>query len=370
MASFKYLGRTIAALLKEENPRGRFCNINCAGEVIFPAEKFTMRDCPDTEGELHHFFKGYETAIPAFYVRSLKNGMCYTSGEEVYTSEGQVILDHTTLRKTPPVRWRRFLKDVTHIRGKVAQLRQIGWENNYYHWLTECLESLYLIRKSGFRPDFYVIANALNFQKQWLSLLGIKEEQIIAADKFIQADELIVPDLLNNWYPVDFRKKLGYQKKWLPHWILELYKETVIPRTGVRKNKKNIFVSRQNAPYRRLLNENALRALLDKYDFTTVHTENLSVEKQLEIFVDAKTIVGVHGAGLTNAMFSDRGTPVLELNTQYYHDSSYRVLFSQTGHPYHYMIGETHDTSVPANEENVHIDPGKFESALRTITGR
>jgi hypothetical protein len=365
---FKNLAVTIKDVMSGK--RGvRFCETDCAEELIYPAEKFSMPELLDIEGKPHRFFGAYETAIPPFYVRSLKNGMCYTFGEEVYTSGGRVIRDHS--RHGPqnadfPVRWRRFLSGVTRIGGKVAHLGLLGIEKNYGHWLLECLGRLHLIRRSGFRPDFYVISNVLDFQKQWLGLLGIREQQIIPVEphRTIQAEELIVPSFISNWGMVEFRGHINYQKQWLPRWIGGLY-------DGFRPESKRggrIYISRENALRRKIVNEDSLFPLLERYGFTVVHLENLPVLEQIEAFANAETVVGLHGAGLTNCVFCPPCASVLEIYPQYYHDSAFRILFSALNLRYFYMVGETSGTSMPPAQENVTIDPDKFEAALRILT--
>jgi capsular polysaccharide biosynthesis protein len=116
------------------------------------------------------------------------------------------------------------------------------------------------------------------------------------------------------------------------------------------------------------VNEDSLLPLLDKYDFAVVHTENLSVREQIETFANAKAVVALHGAGLVNCLFCPPSTPVLEIYPQYYHDPGYRVLFSVRDLRHFYMIGETPDTSMPPRQENVYVDPKKFEMALKILT--
>jgi hypothetical protein len=365
---FKHLAVTIKDVMSGK--RGvHFCETDCAEELIYPAEKFSMPELLDIEGKPHRFFGAYETTIPPFYVRSLKNGMCYTFGEEVYTSDGRVILGHTRQETPPPVRWRRLLGSVTRIRGKVAHLGVSGGERNYFHWLIDCLARLHLIRRSGFRPDFYVASSVLDFQREWLDLLGIREQQIIPADgrMTIQADELIAPGVVFNWKSVEFRKGYPYwQRRWMPHWIGELYKE-FRPKGG--KGKGRIYISRANALCRKIENEDSLLPLLDKYGFTVLHSEKLSVREQIEMFADAEAVVGLHGAGLVNCVFCPPHASVLELYPQYYHDAGHRLLLAALNLRYFYMVGETSDTSVPPIQENVVIDPDKFEAALETLAG-
>jgi capsular polysaccharide biosynthesis protein len=343
-----------------------FHDTGCAEELIYPEENFSLPEFLDIEGKPHRFFEAYETTIPPFYVRSLKNGMCYTSGEEVYASDGRAILDYRFQRTPPPARWRRFLRDATRVRGKVAHLGVLRSENSYYCWMSEYLGLLHLIRKSGFRPDFYVVTNVLDFQKQWLELFGIQERQIISTytGVSIQADELIVPSLISNWEIIKFRGHLWFQKKWLPHWLGDMYQEFS---AGREKRRKRIYISRAKASYRKIVNEDSLLPLLDKYGFTVIYSENLSVWEQIEVFANANAVVGPHGAGLSNCVFCPPYTPVLEIFSQHHHSNGYRLLFAATNLRHFYMIGETPDTSCPPIQENIYVDPEKFEMALKTL---
>jgi capsular polysaccharide biosynthesis protein len=226
---------------------------------------------------------------------------------------------------------------------------------------------LHLIRKSGFRPDFYVVSNALDFQKEWLDLLGIREQQIIPAGAgvSIQADELIVPSFINNWEMIEFREGYpNYQKQWLPRWIGDLYSEF---RVESGKGREWVYISRAHASYRKVANEDSLLPLLEKYGFTVIHSENLSVREKIATFANAKVLVGPHGAGLANGVLFSSHASILEIYPQYYHESGLRILFSALNLRYFYMVGETSDTSMRPQQENVYVDPEKFEAALKIL---
>ncbi|MDR2174868.1 MAG: glycosyltransferase family 61 protein [Synergistaceae bacterium] len=256
---------------------------------------------------------------------------------------------------------------MTRIGGKAAHLGLAGLERNDYHWLCECLVRLHLIRKSGFRPEFYVVSNALDFQKEWLELLGIQERQIIPANAgiTIQADELIVPSFVNNWERIEFREGYpNYQKQWLPRWIGDLYSGF---RTESGNGRERVYISRANAPSRKVVNEDSLLPLLGKYGFTVVRSENLTVREQIETFANAEAVAGPHGAGLANRILCPPHASVLEIYPQYYYDSSYRTLLSALNLRYCYMVGETSDTSMPPQQENVRVAPEKFEAALKML---
>lgn len=49
------------------------------------------------------------------------------------------------------------------------------------------------------------------------------------------------------------------------------------------------------------------------FGFETVYAEDLSFDEQRNLFFETKILVTPHGAGLTNVLFMQPGTKVLEL---------------------------------------------------------
>ncbi|MEQ9121403.1 MAG: glycosyltransferase family 61 protein, partial [Alphaproteobacteria bacterium] len=76
---------------------------------------------------------------------------------------------------------------------------------------------------------------------------------------------------------------------------------------------KRIFISRLDAPKRRLLNHDAVMALLERYGFEHATLSGRSVEEQAALFREADVIVAVHGAALANLVFSPPGQKIIEL---------------------------------------------------------
>jgi hypothetical protein len=68
--------------------------------------------------------------------------------------------------------------------------------------------------------------------------------------------------------------------------------------------KERLYISRQGAKHRRVLNEDALMQLLEKWGFHKVVLEDLPFREQVELFHRAEIIVGPHGAGLGTIFFS------------------------------------------------------------------
>jgi glycosyl transferase family 61 len=80
------------------------------------------------------------------------------------------------------------------------------------------------------------------------------------------------------------------------------------PRPG-----KRIFISRQGAKWRRLLNEDVVRTMLSAWGFQAVDPGTLSIAQQVELAADAEVICGSIGAGMSLVAFAPAGTKVVEL---------------------------------------------------------
>ncbi len=76
---------------------------------------------------------------------------------------------------------------------------------------------------------------------------------------------------------------------------------------------KRVFVLRNRASTRRLLNQDAVAAALqDRFSFEIIDPAALSLAQQALAFRDADIVVGPHGAGLANMVFAARPSLLLE----------------------------------------------------------
>jgi len=341
-------------------------------QLIFPEDKFVMPEMKDVFGQTHKNFHAYEATIPPFYVRSFKNAFCFTNREEIFSLERSVVLEYTSQKNNPFIGVNRKIFHSKHVKkldASVALLSLSGLENNYGHWLMECLGRYYLLEKSKFKPDYYVISNHKPFQKQFIDLLGIENNRIIPSSEntLIQARELIVPSLLNNWEYVDYRGYRFYQKQYLPAWIGNLYKEKVLPKIKKTAPQK-IYISRKLASSRKIENEDEITAYLVKRGFKVYCLETMTVQEQLELFANASIVVGPHGAGFANMIFSPRNTIIFELFPEFYHDAGLRIPAKTLGLNYFYMVGKTRNIeNVHPQKENIYINLNLFIEALNII---
>jgi capsular polysaccharide biosynthesis protein len=186
----------------------------------------------------------------------------------------------------------------------------------------------------------------------------------------LQADTIIIPSLINtyrNWDVVDSRGYTCYRKQWLPSWIGNLYRENIETANYINAKTK-IYISRALADYRKIENEDEVVNLLQGRGYGVYHLETMTVLEQIKLFSTASIVIGTHGAGFSNIYFCDRGTIIFEFFSEYYQDSSFKVLANVLGLEYHYTIGTTHRTEgIHPQQENIYIDVSKLEIALELV---
>jgi hypothetical protein len=117
---------------------------------------------------------------------------------------------------------------------------------------------------------------------------------------------------------------------------------------GEPDGRRRIYISRNRARFRKVLNEDELSARLRDYGFETFFGEEVSLSEQIELFSASEILLGIHGAGLTNSIFMRPGSRIIELrrkeaekNTGYWH------LADSLDHRYYYYNG------IPDSEKSI-----------------
>ena len=121
-----------------------------------------------------------------------------------------------------------------------------------------------------------------------------------------------------------------------------------------------IYLSRQNSNSRNLINEGDLIAKLKSKNFIIVDTNNMSIFEQIKICSAADVIVGPTSSALTNTVFSQKGTRVIEIIPKYKHDyeTGFKIRYSKICKylKLNYMSIE----ADPVNNDNLNRDTNKF----------
>jgi capsular polysaccharide biosynthesis protein len=92
----------------------------------------------------------------------------------------------------------------------------------------------------------------------------------------------------------------------------------------------------------------------------------MSFKEQMVLFRDAELIIGPHGAGLTNMVWST-DTKVIEIFGSIF-KPLYGVLADQIGHEYTYISGESLGYNTKKLNMNIKADIEKIEKEINKTT--
>ena len=82
-----------------------------------------------------------------------------------------------------------------------------------------------------------------------------------------------------------------------------------------KKPLKNLYVRRGKVTNRKVINEQNVEKLLSKYNYEIIDCADLSVDDQILKFSEAKNIIIIHGASITNLLFVPNNINVVEIRS-------------------------------------------------------
>jgi len=255
-------------------------------------------------------------------------------------------------------------KNITKISGRVAVIAH-SFHGIFGHWFNEIVGRLIILQESGVEYDWLYAPKYAPYMKATYELYNIPLDKIIDPTEGIvgiQADELIVPSLTmrllpcltdpvnDGWPTTDF---------W-PKWITGNVRAHYLPLVQARINDYNfslkVFISRKDAPGRHMLNEDEVFALFEAQGFKRYSLSKLSVLEQAILFYGADSIVAAHGSGLTNMIFCQPGTKILEIFQHLYDASLYNLAQDMQCEYYCLKMVPDHELSYVMTSTVVPVD--------------
>lgn len=332
---------------------------------IFTSHTFYMPELKDIEG--NNNVKPYSAKVPQSNVNIIKNGIFIPGSEEIYTSDLKV-LNELTAQKINLKKGlsKRRIKEYKKINGKILCLSMSGLERSYYHFTIEYLARWYLFAKSNLKYDYIDYDEKNQFQRDLFKLLDIPERKKIPKhfqNVPIQANELIVPDFINNWEEhILPNGRIHCMKQYLPNWFDQVHKNL---RQKSNSSVKRIYISRSKVYRRKIANEDDIIKLISNYGFRVFYMEDLDLDKQISLFNNAEVIISAHGAALSNIVYCSSTFKLLEIFPKNYFDSSYRILTRFLKCDYNYLVGESiNNSNLDPQKENIYVNCEKLKKWL------
>jgi capsular polysaccharide biosynthesis protein len=287
---------------------------------------------------IHWKFRGeYKEARSPMFVATIPQGRVWGNAGAVITPDdyllGQVSREFFKTSEENSVFYQFKLARPKRIRGRAAVLATAGGRT-YFHWMCDILPRIHLLKLARqFDSINYFIINSYQFpfHKETLQILGIPESKIIYSTNHwmfhIKADELIVPSL---------PAKLDTVTRWSCDFLQRTFLKPLLN----QYLKKRLYISRRSAPNRKLIDEEEVLKILIPKGFEVIMTEGMSVQDQAQLFAQAEWVIAPHGAGLTNLVFCQPGTQVIDIFSPNWVNPCYWILSQEMGLVYHYIIGK------------------------------
>jgi hypothetical protein len=317
------------------------------------------------------FVSELSRTLPSAGVGIIREGRIITSMGAVVTPDDDLVneVSHTGAGDNPyshPLFSKFRLPEITRIDARVAVITMypgnLPGRPYYGHWLWDILPRLHLLEKSGIAWDKLVVPQVARYERESLALLGLDPTSIIPdQDLQIQAAEAVVPSLTG--FPI------GNYAAWACQWLRDRFLPLAPPPSP--SQPRRLYISRAKAATRRVLNEDAIMSALAPLGFERVFLEEHSFLDGVRLLRDAEVVVSPHGSNITNIVFCQPGTPVIEIFSPKWVASCHYSVACQVGLNYGYVLGEGRIRVAPGGlSEDIIVEPTDLVALLDKMTSR
>ncbi len=269
----------------------------------------------------------------------------------VFTDDRVLLSDLSPVIRVPPdahpVFRHPLLRRPTTVEGTAAVITGPS-PHNLAHWLYGVVPRLLLLwrRDPGFAGVDRVILPSLTceFQRATIGRFAVPASKVVEADNgtFLRVDRLIAPSFVSPAHVA-------------PEWLLRGLNE-IFDGYGDSAGYERVYISRDDAIGRRVINEDELLPILERRGFRKVLLSGLQLSQQIGIFRGAQTIVAAHGAGLSLLAFCRPGTKVIEIFSPSYVNLMYWCVADTGNLDYQCCMGEDGQHFAQINHELVRAD--------------
>jgi len=242
----------------------------------------------------------------------------------------------------------------------VISLRDTG-EDSYFHFYNDILNKIVLLNEFNVDKNIPLVISKKLYQKHFFKDIvkrcSLKDRKWLIQDNFyLESKEVI------------YCKTLPHDKD---HYY-KLLNLLNIPYPNLNTNKR-IFLTRNPLRGRYIENIDEIIEIVKNYNFEIVDTENMSIDEQINLFSNCRSVIGLHGAGLTNIIFR-RGAPLslLEIFPPEHIPPHYYWLALIFNYKYDGIVGsyknlKQDNKNFISQKKPYYLDPDIFVSKLEKL---
>ena len=325
---------------------------------IIPEHSIYLKplNSPNNIDKVPSFFRdqGESKKFPKAYLCFLKNARVVNENGAVISYDDKVFADFTFelgKRIEDYEVFKSYIHKPQFRKECLATITSTG-NTGYFHWIFESLPRLKLLEEVIDKIDYLIVPDNLKgFRLETLNLLGFPEEKLLKmkGGAHLQCERLFVPSI----------------SRQVPMWACEFLRDSFIP-DGIGEPHRLIYISRKDALYRKIINEEEVGDYLQGIGFEIVQMSGLTFLEQVKICAEARIVVAAHGAGLSNTVFC-KNAKILEFFSPSYINASFRILANQVGNEYYYLQGVDAPGNSPPAWRDYTVDTKACEKTLERI---
>ena len=275
----------------------------------------------------------------------------------IYTTERNTITPFTIMQAR--------IKGATVVALDCVIVLHDRWSvTNYFHWVTESLVKLLLVRDRIEYNGVPVIIpeHAAPFVIQSIRLLDPNRPIVM-----MPSDKLV---WVKSSVHVDYSRLSGTHDPDMVRRVADEVLRCAAPFDNKNTGDNALYVSRDDAKCRKITNEKNLLLTLNQNKIQVVKLSGMDFIAQVNLFRKCKLLISPHGAGLTNGIFMPIDSKVIEITSS---DKlaapglryCFYALLSSLNYKYYPLLAESQNTSDP--DANMTLDLSAFESLLSKI---
>lgn len=284
---------------------------------------------------------------PPLFVAKIQNARVLGDAGDVVTRDGTLLTDisfryptrfidepgeHLPLQANP-------LPPARSLRGTYALLTSLYGGSNYFHWMFNALARLALLERARISHDtldgFLLNHIELPVITETLDVLNIPRTHLIEMDKqsvFEPASLWVMPSLITT----------GHRRRFVCDWLRAHFLQS-----NNAKPQRRFYLSRADAPSRRMTNDAQLFEILEPFGFEKIVIGERPLAEQSALFAQAAVVIAPHSAALTNLVFCSPDTRVLDIMPHDRVRTYYWELSVTIGLDYYYAYSQPDPTPRP-----------------------
>lgn len=302
--------------------------------------------------------------FPQPFVAELKNAQIVGPTAAIFDEDKQIVEEPLPQIENLPIRalvaQKMFIANTPKV-DTVCSLVHAA-SHVYGHWIADCLMRLqgveYYQQMTGRKPLLIVNSNLRPWQIDSLKLLGY------GADDYIQwkwnlrgfnVERAVVPS---------FRRQGNWIDPSACRWLKQRMLSNLPPteKSEIPLSRR-IYISRKKEVGRSVVNEDEVMEALRPLGFITYNLETINFLDEVRLFSQAEIIIGTHGSGLTNMIFSQNRPIIIDLFSSW-HTSWFANLSTSLGYPYIGLQCQPSGKALKVTRGNMVVDVSNLEQLV------